>query len=66
MSGVGVGISHMTDLKASKDYTSRCNLESSKAQHMTSMMFRDEKANSDKVDYRRVILSERSCLRLRK
>jgi len=37
----------------------RCDLESSKAQHVTSKMFRDEKVNSDQVNYCREVLSER-------
>jgi len=59
-------IHHVTCLRASEDYTSRCNLESSKIQHVISKMFREEKANSDQVDYRRVVLSERSCIHSRK
>jgi len=34
---------HMTYLRASKDYTSRRDLESSKIQHVISKMFRDER-----------------------
>jgi len=36
-------ICHVTCLRASEDYTSRRNLESSKIQHVISKMFRDER-----------------------
>ena len=36
-------IRHVTYLGASEDYTSQCNLELSKIQHVISKMFRDEK-----------------------
>ena len=36
-------IRHVTCLRASEDYTSRCDLESSKIQHVISKTFRDEK-----------------------
>jgi len=36
-------IRHVTCLGASEDYTSRCNLESSKIQHMILKTFRDER-----------------------
>ena len=36
-------IHHMTYLRASEDYTSQCDLESSKIQHVISKTFRDEK-----------------------
>jgi len=36
-------ICHVTCLEASEDYTSRCDLESSKIQHMISKTFRDER-----------------------
>ena len=36
-------IRHVTCLEASKDYTSRRDLESSKIQHVISKMFRDER-----------------------
>jgi len=34
-------------------HKSRHNLESSKAQHVTLKMYREEEVNSDQVDYRR-------------
>ena len=49
MSGVGINhvrrhvIRHVTCLGANEDYTSRCNLESSKIQHVILKTFRDER-----------------------
>jgi len=59
VSGVGIGhmrhhvtcrrvkvdhvIRHVTYLRVSEDYTSRCDLESSKIQHVISKTFRDER-----------------------
>jgi len=37
----------------------RHDLESSKVQHVTLKTFRDEKANSNQVNYYREVLSER-------
>jgi len=34
---------HVTYLEVSEDYTSRCDLESSKIQHVISKTFRDER-----------------------
>ena len=34
-------------------------MESSEVQHVTSKTFREEKVNSDKVDYHKKVLSER-------
>jgi len=39
---VGHATHHMTCLRASKDYTSRRDLESSEIQHVISKTFRDE------------------------
>ena len=52
------------DLSGSKRriHKSRCNLELSEVQQVTSKTFRDEKANSDQVNYHREDLSERSCM----
>jgi len=36
-------ICHVTCLGASEDYTSRCDLESSKIQHVISKTFRDKR-----------------------
>jgi len=52
---------HVTYLEASEDYTSQCNLESSKAQHVTLKIYREEKVNTNQVDYHREVLSEGSC-----
>jgi len=42
-------IHHMTYLGASEDYTSRCDLESSKIQHVISKTFRDERQIATKL-----------------
>ena len=47
-------IHHMTCLRASEDYTSRRNLESSEIQHVILKMFRDE---------RRIVTSQLSLKR---
>ena len=52
-------IRHVTYLGVSEDYTSRRDLESSKIQHVISKTFREEEANSNKVDYRKEVLSGR-------
>jgi len=59
-------IDYMTSLRVNEDYTSRCDLESSKIQHMISKTFREKKANSDKVDYHREVLSGRKLHIFRK
>ena len=55
-------ICHVTYLEVSEDYTSQHDLESSEAQHITLKTYREEKVNSDQVDYRREVLSEGSCM----
>ena len=52
-------IHHMTSFRVSEDYTSQHDLESSKIQHVILKTFREEKANSNKVDYYREVLSGR-------
>jgi len=52
-------IRHMTSFGVSEDYTSRRDLELSKIQHMILKTFREEKANSNKVNYCREVLSGR-------
>jgi len=42
-------IYHVTYLRASEDYTSQRNLESSKIQHVISKMFRDERQIATKL-----------------
>ena len=42
-------VRHVTCLRASKDYTSRCDLESSKIQHVISKTFRDERQIATKL-----------------
>jgi len=58
-------IHHMTYLRASEDYTSRCNLESSKIQHVILKIFRDEKQIATKLTIAKEVLSEGSCMRSR-
>jgi len=66
---LGVGIDHvrhhMTYLRASEDYTSRRNLESSKIQHVILKTFRDEKRIVTKSTIAREVLSEGSFMRSR-
>jgi len=53
----------MTCLGASEDYTSRCNLESSKIQHMISKTFRDERRIATKLTIaKRFFLREAACV----
>jgi len=54
-------ICHVTYLRASEDYTSRRDLESSKIQHMISKTFRDEKRIATKSTITEEVLSEGSC-----
>jgi len=56
-------IRHMTYLGASEDYTSRCDLESSKIQHVISKTFRDERRIATESTIARRVLSEGSCTR---
>ena len=58
-------IHHVTYLRASEDYTSQRNLESSKIQHVISKTFRDEKRIATKSTIAKEVLSERSCTRSR-
>jgi len=50
-------IHHMTCLRASEDYTSQRNLESSEIQHMISKMFRDERQIATKSTIIKGVLS---------
>ena len=59
-------IDYVTSLRVNEDYTSQHDLESSKIQHMILKSFREEKANSDKVDYHREVLSGRKLHAFRK
>jgi len=55
-------IRHVTCLEASEDYTSRCDLESSKIQHVILKTFRDEKQIATKLTIAERVLSERSFM----
>jgi len=55
-------ICHVTCLGASEDYTSRCNLESSKIQHMILKTFRNERRIATKLTIASRVLSEGSCM----
>jgi len=56
-------IRHVTCLEASEDYTSRHDLESSKMQHMTLKMFRDERRIATKSTIaKRFFLREAACI----
>jgi len=68
VSGVGIShmMRHMTCQKASEDYTSQCDLESSKIQHVISKTFRDERQIATKSTTAKVVLSKGSCMRSRK
>ena len=57
---------HVTCLGASKDYTSRCDLESSEIPHVISKMFRDERQIVTELTITREVLSEGSCTRSKK
>jgi len=52
-------IRHVTCLRASEDYTSRHDLESSEIRHVISKTFRDKKQIVTKLTIAREVLSER-------
>jgi len=58
-------ICHVTYLRASEDYTSQRDLESSKIQHVILKTFRDEKRIATKSTIAKEVLSEGSCTRSR-
>ena len=55
-------IRHVTCLEASEDYTSRCDLESSKIQHVILKTFRDERQIATKLTIANGVLSRGSCM----
>ena len=57
---------HVTYLRASEDYTSQCDLESSKIQHMISKMFRNERRIATKSTIAEGVLSGGSHMHSRK
>jgi len=59
-------VRHMTCLRASEDYTSRRDLESSEIQHVILKTFRDERRIATKSTIAKEVLSEGSCTRSRK
>ena len=58
-------ICHVIGSGASEDYTSRCDLESSKIHHMILKTFRDERQIATKSTTVKRVLSEGSCTRSR-
>jgi len=58
-------IRHVTCLGASKDYTSRHDLESSKIHHVISKTFRDERRIATKSTIAERVLSKGSYMRSR-
>ena len=57
---------HMTYLRASEDYTSQHDLESSKIQHVILKTFREERQIATKLTIAKVVLSEGSYMCSRK